>query len=105
MTRIRSASSAFICGEFSYCPSCLAFSTHSSQQTVISFPATVTLMPPSLIAQSHTGHLLVFIDLISLRSEFERQQNIRIHKIRTSRILLICEPQKVVDQTRAGTRR
>jgi hypothetical protein len=30
---------------------------------VISFPPTVTLMPPSLIAQSQTGHLLVFIDL------------------------------------------
>ena len=45
--------------------SAFAFSTHSSQQTVISFPATVTLIPPSLIAQSQTGHLLVFIYFLS----------------------------------------
>src|SRR5262249_45697659 len=33
----------------------------SSQQTVISLPATLTLIPPSLISQSHTGHFFVFI--------------------------------------------
>src|ERR1043165_3044876 len=50
-----------------YCAgSCFAFSAHSSQQTVISLPATVTLMPPSLIAQSQTGHLLVFMSLSPL---------------------------------------
>jgi hypothetical protein len=36
-----------------------AFSARSSQQTVISFPTAVTLIPPSLISQSHTGHFLV----------------------------------------------
>src|ERR1700752_2030051 len=38
-----------------------AFFAQSSQQTVISLPATLTLIPPSLMSQSHTGHLLVFI--------------------------------------------
>jgi hypothetical protein len=33
---------------------------------VISLPATVTLMPPSLIAQSQTGHLLAFMSFVSL---------------------------------------
>ena len=55
-------STAAYCAGFS-----LAFSTHSSQQTVISFPATVTLIPPSLIAQSQTGHLLVFMSLSPLK--------------------------------------
>jgi hypothetical protein len=34
----------------------IASFAQSSQQTVISFPPTVTLTPPSLISQSHTGH-------------------------------------------------
>jgi hypothetical protein len=55
-------SAAAYCAGFSF-----AFSTHSSQQTVISFPATVTLIPPSLIAQSQTGHLLVFMSLSPLK--------------------------------------
>src|SRR5262245_37442541 len=37
----------------------LAFMAQSSQQTVISLPATFTLMPPPLISQSHTGHFFV----------------------------------------------
>src|SRR5258708_10894148 len=40
----------------SYTASALAFSTQSSQQTVISFPPTVTVIPPSVISQSQTGH-------------------------------------------------
>src|SRR5262245_10088293 len=34
----------------------------SSQQTVISFSPILTLIPPSLISQSHTGHLVAFIN-------------------------------------------
>src|SRR5262249_33993739 len=37
-----------------------AFFAQSSQQTVISLPPTLTLIPPSLMSQSHTGHFLVF---------------------------------------------
>ncbi len=42
-----------------YFASCFAIASfaQSSQQTVISFPPTVTLTPPSVISQSHTGHL------------------------------------------------
>jgi len=38
--------------------SCLAIASvaQSSQQTVISLPATVTFTPPSVISQSQTGH-------------------------------------------------
>src|SRR5262245_9386183 len=38
-----------------------AFFAQSSQQTVISLPPTLTLIPPSLMSQSHTGHFVVFI--------------------------------------------
>src|SRR5262245_17611266 len=38
-----------------------AFFAQSSQQTVISLPPALTLIPPSLMSQSHTGHLVVFI--------------------------------------------
>lgn len=37
-----------------------AFFAQSSQQTVISLPPTLTLIPPSLMSQSHTGHFFVF---------------------------------------------
>jgi hypothetical protein len=39
----------------------IAFLAQSSQQTVISFSPTLTLIPPSVISQSHTGHFFVFI--------------------------------------------
>jgi len=42
--------------EFSF-----AFFAQSSQQTVVSLPSTVILMPSSWISQSHTGHFMVFI--------------------------------------------
>ena len=35
----------------------------SSQHTVISLPPTLTLIPPSLMSQSHTGHFAVFISV------------------------------------------
>ena len=38
-----------------------AFLAQSSQQTVICLVPTFTLIPPSLISQSHTGHLLTFM--------------------------------------------
>jgi len=47
---------------------CLAIASvaHSSQQTVISVPPTVTLTPPSLISQSQTGHFDVAISFSSV---------------------------------------
>src|SRR5262245_48223733 len=36
------------------------FFAQSSQQTMISLPPTLTLIPPSLMSQSHTGHFFVF---------------------------------------------
>src|SRR5437867_1926071 len=40
-----------------------AFCAQSSQQTVISWPLTLTLIPPSLISQWHTGHFFAFMTL------------------------------------------
>jgi hypothetical protein len=40
-----------------------AFVAQSSQQTVISLPPTLTLIPPSLMSQSQTGHFFVFIKI------------------------------------------
>ena len=37
----------------------IAFMAPSSQQTVISLPPTLTLIPPSVISQSQTGHFIV----------------------------------------------
>src|SRR5262249_37447048 len=37
-----------------------AFFAQSSQQTAISSLPTLTLIPPSLMSQSHTGHFFVF---------------------------------------------
>ena len=67
-----------------------AFSTHSSQQTVISFPATVTLIPPSLIAQSQTGHLLVFIFRLP-RNELPTETKYQRSRNPTSIILRISD--------------
>ena len=41
--------------------SAFAFLAQSSQQTTISLPPTFTLIPSSLMSQSHTGHFLVFM--------------------------------------------
>src|SRR2546426_12830373 len=38
-----------------------AFCAQLLQQTVISWPPTLTLIPPSLISQSHTGHFFAFM--------------------------------------------
>src|SRR5262245_23729024 len=47
--------------------SAFAAFTQSSQQTVISLPPTLTLIPPSLISQSQTGHFVeaMFLNLSS----------------------------------------
>ena len=44
----------------------IAFLAQSSQQTVISLSPTLTLIPPSVISQSHTGHFFVFMRVTPL---------------------------------------